>query len=580
AGGGIQLWGATLYDFYHVRRLPDVPNLRTTSTGSKLAASMRAMGELKAADEEIEWADMEEDPKEIPPADIGEMIRKYEEREEEANTGLNTDDQPPLDVPLTSPFHPSHYPSPWPITPCVYPHPLPRLQKRIPHHLLPKKLYVHDPWNLLSVENGDVSNLADDEDYADPDFKTPWNKKKDIVRLYHLALNEQAQKEADKAELAERLSERERVAKDGEVMKFLPAGIESGPVEWPMVEAVLPPHPPNMTTVPEAHLYISPRNALGNGNHSVVYRADWEIPRDLLVPSELCDTCIREKAEEELGKWKDMRDKEELNTGDENNDAKGQGAVKGKRKPNKAEEILDKPIIELQTPNFRSIRKYSGEVLQFTPDVQWQNPSQTLPCQHLARGHPAMVPQTARVEVVAKLSIAHDSHISVEAENYQKFPPHFFENWNGYNVVPPLHDPVPVGAIVPQFYGYYLPEKPVVKEHNRPNDLSYLSPILLLEHCGTPIEPDRLSQDDKQECASLLFRFHCECWTHESFAARNIVKQKGRPTESQEERATSEHRSFRLIDFGRSRNKRDGHSRAYEENKALELFKLHHFAFL
>ncbi|KAG2121544.1 hypothetical protein BD769DRAFT_1361251, partial [Suillus cothurnatus] len=58
-------WGATLYDFYHVRRLPNVPNYITNSTGSRLAKWMRQVGELTAKDE-LYWADKEEDPKEIP----------------------------------------------------------------------------------------------------------------------------------------------------------------------------------------------------------------------------------------------------------------------------------------------------------------------------------------------------------------------------------------------------------------------------------------------------------------------------------------------------------------------------------
>ncbi|KAG6838722.1 hypothetical protein H0H93_006434, partial [Arthromyces matolae] len=28
----------------------------------------------------------------------------------------------------------------------------------------------------------------------------------------------------------------------------------------------------------------------------------------------------------------------------------------------------------------------------------------------------------------------------------------------GLNVLPPMHDPVPVGTLVPQFYGYYVPD--------------------------------------------------------------------------------------------------------------------------
>ncbi|KAJ8588567.1 hypothetical protein M405DRAFT_713111, partial [Rhizopogon salebrosus TDB-379] len=81
---------------------------------------------------------------------------------------------------------------------------------------------------------------------------------------------------------------------------------------------------------------------------------------------------------------------------------------------------------------------------------------------------------------------------------------HFFEHWNGYNVVPSLHDPVPVGALCPQFYGYCVPDDPT-DGTSRPD---YLSPILLLEHCSSGTVPEELNEDDKQECVSLLFRFH------------------------------------------------------------------------
>jgi len=74
-------------------------------------------------------------------------------------------------------------------------------------------------------------------------------------------------------------------------------------------------------------------------------------------------------------------------------------------------------------------------------------------------------------------------------EDYQKFPKHLFEHWNGYNVVPPLDNPTPVGAVVPQFYGMYVPEWNEKR--------GYLSPIMLLEYCGIPVEPDHLIVDDR-----------------------------------------------------------------------------------
>ena len=168
---------------------------------------------------------------------------------------------------------------------------------------------------------------------------------------------------------------------------------------------------------------------------------------------------------------------------------------------------------------------YSGLAVRIHSAVQWQDPLHPeTKCMHGIPCHSHPVPRTATFRVVAKLSIQHDPHLAQEARNYLAFPRHFFEHWNGYNIIPPLHDPVPVGALCPQFYGYYTPDPPTDGPH-------YLSPILLLEQCGREIDPETLCEDDKQECVSLLFRFHHAGWLHESFAPRNIFWQQGKPTE-------------------------------------------------
>lgn len=68
----LQLWGATLNDFYYVQRVPEIKNYLSISTGSKLAAWMKANGELHTAADEIEQA--EESPKEEPPCDIAGLV--------------------------------------------------------------------------------------------------------------------------------------------------------------------------------------------------------------------------------------------------------------------------------------------------------------------------------------------------------------------------------------------------------------------------------------------------------------------------------------------------------------------------
>ncbi|KAG2341523.1 hypothetical protein BDR05DRAFT_859432, partial [Suillus weaverae] len=155
------------------------------------------------------------------------------------------------------------------------------------------------------------------------------------------------------------------------------------------------------------------------------------------------------------------------------------------------------------------------------------------------------------------------------------FPDHFFQHWNGYNVVSPIQDPVPVGALCPQFYGYYTPDDPTDGEYwGRPR---YLSPILFLEHCGREIDPDELCQDDKQECASLILRFNGAGWLHGSFAARNILWQQGKPTEWPVKRLRSG-KSFRLIDFGRSEKYSRIINRTGEQEIAFRLLHLLHRA--
>ena len=75
---GIQFWGATLWDFYWVHRLPDLRYLITVSTGSKLSKWMIEHKETEHAASEIEWAQIEADPREINPYAIANVIEAQE----------------------------------------------------------------------------------------------------------------------------------------------------------------------------------------------------------------------------------------------------------------------------------------------------------------------------------------------------------------------------------------------------------------------------------------------------------------------------------------------------------------------
>jgi hypothetical protein len=80
-----QLWGATLFNFYSTRRFPDLMNLMTFSSGSKLAAWMKENGEDYAKDQ-LEFAENEKDPHIVLPYEITGLIQNYD--------SMNTEDMP------------------------------------------------------------------------------------------------------------------------------------------------------------------------------------------------------------------------------------------------------------------------------------------------------------------------------------------------------------------------------------------------------------------------------------------------------------------------------------------------------
>ncbi|KZP19817.1 hypothetical protein FIBSPDRAFT_862305 [Athelia psychrophila] len=136
--------------------------------------------------------------------------------------------------------------------------------------------------------------------------------------------------------------------------------------------------------------------------------------------------------------------------------------------------------------------------------------------------------------------------------------------------MPPLHDPVPLGAVVPQFYGYYVPE---TQTEGPSTEMPYLSPIMLLENCGIPVDPDTLDEDDIDECSSLFYRLHEAGYVHNSIATRNIVVQPGPLSELPEKRGMGSTKSFRLIDFGRTERVQSGLERGEEEMQTQKLFR-------
>lgn len=62
---------------------------------------------------------------------------------------------------------------------------------------------------------------------------------------------------------------------------------------------------------------------------------------------------------------------------------------------------------------------------------------------------------------------------------------HMQQEWCGLGMVDGIS--VPVGPVVPKFYGYYVPEEEVVGCRG-------ISPILRTEDCGSPVEVNKLSR--------------------------------------------------------------------------------------
>ncbi|KAI0761349.1 hypothetical protein BD413DRAFT_486168 [Trametes elegans] len=169
---------------------------------------------------------------------------------------------------------------------------------------------------------------------------------------------------------------------------------------------------------------------------------------------------------------------------------------------------------------------------------------------------------TGQVTVAAKLSYqrctAHGL-LRNEAKVYDSFPKHIQEEYCGYDIVPPCRFPVPATAVVPKFFGYYLPVNErgdVLDNHHdncsedNPCDVDWPSPILLMEECGNPVEPSKFTVDQRTECFSLILRLHYLEIIQGSFYVRNIMIQPG-PLSVPPERRNYDTPSFRIIDFGR-----------------------------
>jgi hypothetical protein len=388
----------------------------------------------------------------------------------------------------------------------------------IPHEYLLKNLIVHDPWNLLAVDAINRHGLAN-FGHSDVD----WERKEDITHKFHLSLSRSAETsptlnsqpsvemdnspksvtETKKIEIMDAQDMRKLLY--GYVIKLPPDSTPPGPIQPPFAVAYRPPPTPPAPPTPqmhEAHLYLSPAYKIGEGHHSIVLQGEWELPRDALVPPShkmmMCGPCMAQEAERILAEndwvYADMV-----------------GKLKDKTTTLKRILVSDKTCSNADGANVTAIgvdcsklgatyrSEVEGPVYVIRTSVAWQD-HYSPTCKHLVPQIPPPAPPTVKVHVVAKLSLCGDRHLRREANNYQRFPQRMFEHWSGFHKLQRLTDPVPVGALVPKFYGYYEPE---ARQRG-----DYLSPILLMEYCGRDISPETLSVNE-QYVDRVLRRYGC-----------------------------------------------------------------------
>ncbi|KAF8912536.1 hypothetical protein CPB85DRAFT_1220028 [Mucidula mucida] len=125
------------------------------------------------------------------------------------------------------------------------------------------------------------------------------------------------------------------------------------------------------------------------------------------------------------------------------------------------------------------------------------------------------------------------------------FPRYLSEDWSGYHYIREAEydgdGVLPVSAIVPKFYGYYVPESRV--------DTMLLSPILLFEDCGSPVDIARLKQRERSIIFSFWHRLHRLNIAHGSISSYSIMAQPG-PLDRHPLQRSMSSPSFRLINFG------------------------------
>ncbi|KAH8824444.1 hypothetical protein DL96DRAFT_1531667 [Flagelloscypha sp. PMI_526] len=592
----LQSWGATLADFYTFSRFPNGPGkgLVSFTSGSKLSSCMKLIGGEKTSAGLVEWQSFEPDPRRIEPRNVLHNVSdsdhiKYEmARRPVIYTLEEAGDMEQFAMNLPKPFHWDKY-SIRPRTP--FEDQRPYIQQRIPLHLLPKKLHIHDPDSILESKNSHSKNSTGNKD------RWPLNSD-GISATYNLKLSCEGQKKA-----ADELAEAEQTRKPLEGL-FCPP--ENALTRLPPMGFIAPPtfyvysqKPFAPESIPEAHLYLDAKHKIGTGNHSRVYSAELELPLQCLAEPEMCRACAEHEiksshsrksgrvpstgyvtSELYLVEWTSSNPLplpcsllEPISSSSKCPISLGIMSFRGFIEEYRALKLLDKRGLDPRTRTVENESKrdyhkrvvaadlqtairpekvlryyYTGPLRIIELETPWHVPGISEPCQHISyQSCP-----TTTVRLAAKLSSIHDGHMATEARNYEMFPSYFFEHWSGYHLVPPIQDPVPLGALVPQYYGHYV--KPTLDADGDLSMDSDFPPLMLVEHCGTQAEPWNLNADDRQECLSMILRFHIAGWVHNSPYPRNFLVQDGPIDATLKERRVKgvKRKIFRLIDFGRS----------------------------
>jgi hypothetical protein len=125
---------------------------------------------------------------------------------------------------------------------------------------------------------------------------------------------------------------------------------------------------------------------------------------------------------------------------------------------------------------------------------------------------------STEVTVAAKLASHNEKSRQMlfdEGRIYDAFPSHLMEDWTGFNLLPMYlrhhieEFIVPCTAVVPKFYGYYEPVGPTPTTDAISKGRSA---ILLIEECGTPIDPYNLNERMRSVAIS------CRLYPHSQFS--------------------------------------------------------------